>query len=96
MKNQTGNLFVARTWVAGVTLAALAALFAGAAAAPSAVAAEVPGAGATGTIAGRILNSGTGEYLENARVTVEGAGLEALTNVSASICSPGSRRVKSG
>lgn len=33
-----------------------------------------------GTIEGRVFNTGTGEYLENARVSVEGAGLEALTN----------------
>src|SRR5688500_18490240 len=34
----------------------------------------------TGTIEGRVLNSGTGEYLENARVTVEGTALEAFTD----------------
>ena len=36
-----------------------------------------PGAGA---IEGRVFNPATGEYLENARVTIEGTTLEALTN----------------
>ena len=35
---------------------------------------------ATGAIEGRVLNTGTGEYLENARVTVEGTALEAFTD----------------
>jgi len=34
----------------------------------------------TGSLEGRILNTGTGEYLENARVTLEGTALEALTD----------------
>ena len=33
-----------------------------------------------GTIEGRVFNTGTGEYLENARLTVEGTRLEALTD----------------
>ncbi len=35
---------------------------------------------ATGTIEGRIFNPRRGEYLENARVTVEGTGQETFTN----------------
>ncbi len=38
------------------------------------------GATATGTIEGRVFNPGSGEYLENARVSLEGAQLEALTD----------------
>lgn len=34
----------------------------------------------TGAIEGRVLNTGTGEYLENARVMLEGTGREALTD----------------
>ena len=34
---------------------------------------------ATGTISGRVLNATNGQYLKNARVTVEGTTLEALT-----------------
>ena len=34
----------------------------------------------TGTIEGRVLNRGTGEYLERARVTVEGSRLETFTD----------------
>ena len=34
----------------------------------------------TGSIEGRVLNTGTGEYLENARVTLEGTALETLTD----------------
>jgi iron complex outermembrane receptor protein len=33
-----------------------------------------------GSLEGRVFNTGTGEYLENARVTVEGTALEALTD----------------
>jgi iron complex outermembrane receptor protein len=33
-----------------------------------------------GAIAGRVFNTGTGEYLENARVTIEGTSFETLTN----------------
>ncbi len=33
-----------------------------------------------GTIEGRVLNLGTGEYLENARITIEGTGLATLTD----------------
>jgi TonB-dependent receptor len=35
---------------------------------------------ATGTIEGRVLNVGTGKYLNNARVTIEGTKIETLTN----------------
>ncbi len=35
---------------------------------------------APGAIAGRVFNTGTSEYLENARVTVEGTALETLTD----------------
>lgn len=41
-------------------------------------AAEVPPG--SGSIAGRVFNPATGEYLEKARVTLEGAGLETLTD----------------
>ena len=34
----------------------------------------------TGTIEGRVLNSTNGNYLNNARVTIEGSNLEAFTN----------------
>ena len=34
----------------------------------------------SGAIEGRVLNTGTGEYLENARVTIEGTALETLTD----------------
>src|SRR3954469_19111509 len=34
----------------------------------------------TGTIAGRVLNVGNGRYIANARVTVEGTKLEAITD----------------
>ncbi|MEO6245277.1 MAG: carboxypeptidase regulatory-like domain-containing protein, partial [Opitutaceae bacterium] len=37
---------------------------------------------ATGTVEGRVLNTRNGEYLENARVTVDGTGLEAFTDSS--------------
>src|SRR6266542_4210521 len=33
-----------------------------------------------GTIEGRVLNADSGEYLENARLTVEGTSLEAFTD----------------
>jgi iron complex outermembrane receptor protein len=39
-------------------------------------------AGGTGTIEGRILNSRSGEYLEKARVTVEGTSLEAFSDTT--------------
>ncbi|MBL9200622.1 MAG: TonB-dependent receptor [Opitutaceae bacterium] len=38
--------------------------------------------GATGTVEGRVLNVRNGEYLERARVTVEGTGLETFTDSS--------------
>src|SRR4051812_22839299 len=34
----------------------------------------------TGTIEGRVQNAATGDYLQNARVTVKGTNLEALTD----------------
>src|SRR5687768_13894620 len=42
------------------------------------VAADAPSG--FGAIEGRVFNPGTGEYLENARVTIEGTSLEVLTN----------------
>ncbi|MFM1746777.1 MAG: hypothetical protein RLZZ188_443 [Verrucomicrobiota bacterium] len=53
--------------------------------APSAVAQSGPNptnaaAPATGTIAGRVLNVGTGQYLTNARVTVKGTAAAAFTD----------------
>ncbi len=38
----------------------------------------------TGSIEGRVFNARSGEYLEKARVTAEGTGLEALTDASGS------------
>src|SRR5215204_2457921 len=38
--------------------------------------------GAVGTIEGRIINTRTGEYVERARVTVEGTGLETFSDSS--------------
>ena len=37
---------------------------------------------ATGVVEGRIINAASGSILENARVTVEGANLEALTSAT--------------
>ena len=37
---------------------------------------------ATGTVEGRVFNPATGEYTENARITVEGTGLEAFTDAT--------------
>ncbi len=37
---------------------------------------------ATGTVEGRVFNPGTGEYIENARITVEGTALETFTDAS--------------
>ncbi len=45
----------------------------------SALAAPAQTAG-TGTVEGRVLNVATGRYLSNARVTIEGTNLEAITN----------------
>ncbi len=68
------------TLVAGHPLgAALLALLFVIVAAASTRAADTAGAG-TATIAGRVFNPGTGEYLENARITIEGTSLEALTD----------------
>lgn len=44
--------------------------------------AELGAAAATGAIEGRVFNVNTGEYLENARISVEGVALEALTDSS--------------
>ena len=38
------------------------------------------GAASTGVIEGRVLNTATGTYLENARITVDGTALTAFTN----------------
>jgi hypothetical protein len=43
--------------------------------------AQTPGAG---SLEGRVFDAGRGEYLENARVTVEGTTLEVLTDSSGS------------
>ncbi len=43
---------------------------------PSAVAADLP----SGAIEGRVFDTSRGEYLENARVTIEGTNTEALTD----------------
>ena len=37
------------------------------------------GAG-TGSVTGRVLNTGTGSYLNNAQITVEGTNLQVFTN----------------
>ena len=47
---------------------------------PSAVAQSA----ASGTIEGRVLNARNGEYLENARLTVEGTSLETFTDTDGS------------
>ena len=44
---------------------------------PGSAATGVP---AIGAVEGRVFNPATGEYLENARITVEGTALEALTD----------------
>ncbi len=44
------------------------------------VAARAADSAGTGRIEGRVFNPGTGEYLENARVTVESTALETLTD----------------
>jgi TonB-dependent receptor len=36
----------------------------------------------TGTIEGRVFNPGTGEFIENARITIEGTSLETFTDTS--------------
>jgi hypothetical protein len=38
--------------------------------------------GAVGTIEGRVINTRTGEYVERARITVEGKGLETFSDSS--------------
>src|SRR5437016_9319247 len=35
---------------------------------------------ASGTIEGRVLNPGTGEFVENARITIEGTSLETFSD----------------
>ena len=46
---------------------------------PAAVSADSAAAG-RGTIEGRVFNPGTGEYIEKARVTIEGTAFETLTD----------------
>jgi len=48
---------------------------------------------ATGAIEGRVLNATNGEYVENARITVEGTTLEAFTQSDGTYRSP---RVQAG
>ena len=62
------------TSIRRVTLAVALAVFATAASPAQSV--------ATGTVEGRVLNLRNGEYLERARVTVEGTGLETFTDAS--------------
>ncbi len=63
------------------TLAAIAGWFA--LSAVTAVPAQTPaGPSPTGTIKGRVLNTRNGEFLEKARVTVEGTSLETFTDSS--------------
>ncbi|MBI4623662.1 MAG: carboxypeptidase regulatory-like domain-containing protein [Verrucomicrobia bacterium] len=80
MTTKIRNFVAAPARAACLSVAALTALFLFAFAAPPAGAAESPANAATGAIEGRVFNPGTGEYLEKARVTVEGAGLETLTD----------------
>ena len=58
--------------LAGLLLAAL-----GSAAFPGSVYAQ---SAATGTVEGRVFNSRTGQYLENARVTIDGTPIETFTD----------------
>ncbi|MBL9209312.1 MAG: TonB-dependent receptor [Opitutaceae bacterium] len=51
-------------------------------AAPALPAQPTASAPATGTIAGRVLNPDNGEYVEQARVTVEGTALETFTDAT--------------
>jgi iron complex outermembrane receptor protein len=48
--------------------------------APTVSAPAAEGGASTGTIEGRVLNATNGQYLKNARVTVQGTNLEAMTN----------------
>jgi TonB-dependent receptor len=59
-------------------------LFACLCAFPPLVAAQAAGPVATGTISGRVQNTATGQYLNNARVTVRGTDLVAFTDESGS------------
>ncbi len=52
---------------------------------PLSLAAAAP---ATGTIEGRVLNAANGDYLENARLTIEGTGLEVATRSDGSYIFP--------
>ena len=62
----------------GRACAAALIVVAGLFSAPALRAAEGPGA--SGVVEGRVLHGGSGDYLENARVALEGTNLEALTN----------------
>jgi TonB-dependent receptor len=64
------------------TFAVALAAFAAAVASAQSVARPQPVERATGSVEGRVLNMRNGEYLENARVTVEGTSLETFTDSS--------------
>ena len=77
MLNPVLRLLARRVSISRVC-ATLAALILIAATSPAFAAESQSAAG--GTIEGRVFNTGTGEYLENARVTLEGTAFETLTN----------------
>ncbi|MEO6245728.1 MAG: carboxypeptidase regulatory-like domain-containing protein, partial [Opitutaceae bacterium] len=62
------------TWIYRATFTVALAVFATAASPAQSI--------ATGTVEGRVLNLRNGEYVERARVTVEGTGLETFTDAS--------------
>ncbi|MBI4622326.1 MAG: TonB-dependent receptor plug domain-containing protein, partial [Verrucomicrobia bacterium] len=75
----------AQSWKGALAVAILAAALAGVgpAVAQGASSAAVPGGTAnagTGSIQGRVFNTGNGEYVEKARISIEGAGLETFTD----------------
>ena len=78
MLNQASRSLACPHWASRL-FAALAAVIFLCALQPAAVSADSAAAG-RGTIEGRVFNPATGEYLENARVTVEGTALETLTD----------------
>src|SRR5438270_535475 len=47
---------------------------------PLAAISSAPAAETTGAIEGRVFNPGTGEFLEKARITIEGTSLETFTD----------------